>query len=65
MSVEELESAITKLPREEFSRLAAWFADYQAASWEREIEADLRAGRLDHVIQRARDDIASGKSKPL
>jgi hypothetical protein len=53
MSVEELESAIARLPPEQFARLATWFADYQAEVWDRQIEDDLRAGRLDVVIQRA------------
>jgi len=65
MSVEQLEKAIENLPRAEFVRLAAWFAEYEAQQWDRQIEEDQRAGRLDHVIQRVRDDIASGRSKPL
>jgi len=65
MSVEQLEKAIENLPRDEFVRLAAWFAEYEAQQWDRQIEEDQRAGRLNHVIQRVRDDIASGRSKPL
>ena len=65
MSVEELESAIANLPPAEFARLATWFAEYQADLWDRQIEADQRAGRLDTVIQRVREDIAAGRSKPL
>jgi hypothetical protein len=65
MSVEQLEKAIEELPRDELARLATWFAEYQAQQWDRQIEEDQRAGRLDHVIQRVRDDIASGRSKPL
>ena len=65
MSIEQLEKAIASLPRDEFARLAAWFAEYEAAEWDRQIEEDQRAGRLDHVIQRVRDDIAAGRSKPL
>jgi hypothetical protein len=65
MTVEELESAIQNLPANEFKQLAAWFAEYQAERWDRQIEADQRSGRLDHVIKRVRDDIAAGRSKPL
>ena len=65
MSVEELESAIARLTPDEFSRLAAWFAEYDAERWDRQIEADQRSGRLDQAIQRVRDDIAAGRSKPL
>ena len=65
MSVEQLERAIENLPRDDFARLAAWFAEFQAQQWDRQIEDDQRAGRLDHLIQRVRDDIAAGRSKPL
>ena len=65
MTVEDLETAIANLPPEEFARLSAWFAELEAERWDRQIEDDLRSGRLDPVIKRARDDIAAGRSKPL
>jgi len=65
MSVEQLENAIANLPPDEFARLAKWFVEYEAEQWDRQIEADQRTGRLNAVIQRARDDITAGRSKPL
>lgn len=65
MSVEDLEAAVAKLPRQEFDRFATWFAEYQAEKWDRQIEEDLRAGRLNDALRRAREDIAAGRSKPL
>ena len=59
------EAAIAGLPRAEFARLAAWFAEYEAQQWDRQIEEDQKAGRLDGVMQRVREDIAAGRSKPL
>ena len=65
MSVEELELAVQKLPQPDYARFAAWFAEFQAERWDRQIEEDLRTGRLDAVMQRAREDIKAGRSKPL
>jgi len=65
MTIEDLEVAVAKLPPDQFARFAEWFAEYQAELWDRQIEDDLRAGRLDAVMQRAREDIAAGRSKPL
>ena len=65
MSVEELETAISKLPPAEFARLASWFAEFEAERWDRQIEEDQRSGRLDAVIQRVRQNIVAGKSTPL
>jgi hypothetical protein len=61
MSVEELEFAIQKLPADEFKRLASWFAEYEAEQWDRQIEADQRTGRLDHVIKRVRANVAASR----
>jgi hypothetical protein len=34
-------------------------------SWDRQIEADAKAGRLDHLWQKALEDIKAGRTKPL
>jgi hypothetical protein len=47
MSLEDLESAISRLPGEELARFSAWFEDFMAHRWDRQIEADIKAGRLD------------------
>ena len=33
--------------------------------WDRQIKADATAGRLDHLVDEARADIAAGRSRPL
>jgi hypothetical protein len=34
-------------------------------AWDRQIEADAKAGRLDHLWQQALEDIEAGRTKPL
>ena len=34
-------------------------------AWDKEIEADAAAGRLDHIVQEVEADIAAGRVKPL
>ena len=34
-------------------------------AWDRQIEADARAGRLDHLWQQALADIEAGRTEPL
>ena len=34
-------------------------------AWDRQIEADAKAGRLDHLWQQALEDIKAGRTKPL
>jgi hypothetical protein len=34
-------------------------------AWDRQIEADAKAGRLDHLWTEAMEDIKAGRTKPL
>lgn len=33
-----------------------WFAEFDAAAWDRQLEADLNAGKLDALLQEAEED---------
>lgn len=65
MSVDELESAVANLALEELAAFARWFEEYLAEAWDRRIEADVRAGRLDEAGRRADADFEAGRCKPL
>jgi hypothetical protein len=65
MSVQELETAVTRLPKEELARFCQWFEEYLAEEWDRQIEADILAGRFDAAGQRAKADYEAGRCTPL
>ena len=65
MSVQELETAVAHLPREEFARFQAWFEEFAADAWDAQIEAAARAGRLDHLVSQADADFEAGRCTPL
>ena len=65
MSVQELEENVTHLSRNELSAFARWFEEYLADEWDRQIEEDARAGRLDKLMQESKEDIESGRFTPL
>ena len=65
MSIQELENAIRGLSVEEFTRLANWIDEYRAEQWDRRIEADIRAGRLDAAGLRADEDFDAGRCTSL
>jgi hypothetical protein len=65
MSIQELENAISQLSYEEFKLLARWIDEYRADLWDRQIEADIHAGRLDEASRRADDDFNGGRCTPL
>ena len=65
MSVEELEVVVSHLSPEELTRFSEWFEEFLAEQWDRQIEADSSAGRLDAAGQRADDDFEAGRCTPL
>jgi hypothetical protein len=65
MSVRELETAVTRLSKEELSAFSQWFEEYLADEWDRQIEADARAGRFDAAGARAKADYEAGRCTEL
>jgi hypothetical protein len=65
MSLQELEAAVASLPAEELTAFARWFEEYMADEWDRRIEADAAAGRLDEAGRKADADFEAGRCTPL
>ena len=65
MSLPELETAVKKLPALELDQFAQWFEVYFAELWDRRIEADIAAGRLDAAGDEAEAQFEAGLCKPL
>ena len=63
--VDQLKAEIERLPGEEFSELFRWLADKDWERWDKEIEADSRAGRVDFLVREARQQKAKGTLKDL
>ena len=51
--VEEIEAAVKGLKDEDLARFRRWFAEFDAELWDRKIESDARAGRLDRFAEEA------------
>jgi hypothetical protein len=64
-TVQEIEAAIEKLPNAEFLALIDRLRERHADLWDRQIEDDAKAGRLDFLVCEAQDDLQHGKTKPL
>ena len=63
--VEKLEKKIEGLSPEELAKFRSWFIEFDARAWDRQIEADSKAGKLDHLVNSAIADYKSGKSKEI
>jgi hypothetical protein len=65
MSLEEIEAAIERLPPQELDRLREWFANLDADEWDRQMAQDSRDGKLDDLIEQARQHKRQGRCTPL
>lgn len=63
--IEELENEIRKLSANELASFRRWFVEFDAEAWDRQIEADVRAGKLDAVAEEALKDYRAGRTTPL
>jgi len=64
-NVEHIEQQIRELSAREFSELRAWVLEQDWLSWDAQIEADARAGKLDKLIVEAEPDYVAGRTRPL
>ena len=52
-TVKEIEEAVRQLPSEDLAAFRAWFAEFDAGVWDRQLEEDVAAGRLDALAGEA------------
>jgi len=63
--VEKLEQTVQKLSREELAAFRDWFRSYDSDEWDRQIEQDVRAGKLDSLADEAIAAHEAGRTKEL
>ena len=63
--VERIEQDIQGLSPGELARFRAWFLEYDWEAWDRQLERDVQAGRLDDLADKALRDHTAGKTTPL
>ncbi|GAB4034364.1 hypothetical protein [Spirosoma endophyticum] len=65
MSVQDIEKAAKELPVDELDGLVTRLFDFFNDRWDKQIESDAKAGRLDNLLSEAREEIRKGNTKPL
>ena len=64
-TVQEIETAVQKLKPQEIHEVADWLQELREELWDKQIEANARAGKLDKLMEEAREDYRAGRTKPL
>ena len=62
---EKIRNEVRALSAKELSIFREWFVAFDTAAWDRQIEADIVAGKLDTLANEALADHAAGRSREL
>ena len=65
LNVNEIKIAIESLPEKDFIQLRQWFSEKDWTKWDRQIETDFTAGKLDFLVKEALDENRERKLKDL
>ena len=63
--LDQLEQRIQKLSPDELAKFRAWFIEFDHLIWDKQIEADSKAGKLDGLIAEAQADYKAGKAREI
>ena len=64
-SLVKIQQDILALPQVEYLQLRKWFSELDWDNWDREIEADSEAGKLDFLVEEAHEEKEKGTLKDL
>jgi hypothetical protein len=65
MSVQELESGVSRLSQTDLAAFTQWFEEFVADSWDKQIENDIANGKLDPLARQADEHFEAGRCTPL
>ena len=60
-TVQEIKDAVSDLSPENLAAFRAWFAEFDAMLWDRQLETDVASGRLDRLGDEALRDLREGR----
>lgn len=64
-SITEIREAIRKLPAKEAWQLAQELREHLDDLWDKQFADDVKAGRLDQALARAREEYAADKTRSM
>jgi hypothetical protein len=65
MSLAEIKTAIEQLSFEESAQLAAWMHGWKDDEWDEQMKRDVATGKLDDVLREVEDDIRAGRLRDM
>ena len=65
MTIRDIEALISKLPPKQLAAFRTWFHRFDARTWDRQFEQDVKTGKLDIVAEKAIEDYKKGRCEEL
>ncbi len=63
--IQSIEKAVEALAPSELAEFRRWFAEFDAAAWDAQMEQDAVDGKLDQLATEALADYRSGSTREL
>jgi hypothetical protein len=63
--LENIQSQIYELSKEERTRLREWFDEFDGDSWDAEMDADVKNKKIDAAAEQAKQKIDDGNFKEV
>jgi hypothetical protein len=61
VSLSEIKTAVRQLPPKELAELAAFILEHDNVEWDKQMDRDAEAGKLDFLFEEAERERAAGK----
>ena len=65
MTLEEIKQEVSQLSEDDFNKFLKWYEEFKADLWDKQIEEDILAGRLDAFAEEAMRDFEEGRYTEL
>lgn len=63
--LEQIQSKIYELSKEERARLREWFDEFEGDSWDKEFDENVKEKKLNGETSKAKQNFSDGKFKEL
>ncbi len=64
-NIKSIEKAVESLPPADLAEFRRWFAEYDAAAWDKQIEQDAASGKFDGLAAEALADYRAGMAREV
>jgi hypothetical protein len=64
-TLKDIETAVEHLSEQDLTRFRSWFAEFDGDAWDRKLDADIEAGRLDRLADEAIREHREGRTTDL